>query len=82
VAVPESAVIESGKRQIVITEIGAGRFKPVEVKLGRRDGNYAEVLEGLSEGESIVTRATFLIDAESNLQAALTALTNAAEAAQ
>lgn len=82
VVVPESAVIESGKRQIVITEIGAGRFKPVEVKLGRRDGSFAEVLEGLSEGESVVTRATFLIDAESNLQAALTALTNAAEAAR
>jgi Cu(I)/Ag(I) efflux system membrane fusion protein len=43
------------------------------VKLGRRGGGYAEVTEGLEPGEEIVTSATFLIDAESNLRAALQA---------
>ncbi len=41
------------------------------MKLGRRGNGYAEVLEGLKPGEEIVTSATFLIDAESNLRAAL-----------
>ena len=49
---------------------------------GRRGVGFVEVLEGLSEGELVVTRANFLIDAESNLQAALTALTSADGSAQ
>ena len=50
---------------------GEGRFEPRPVKLGRRGEGYREVLEGLAEGEEIVTTANFLIDAESNLRAAL-----------
>ena len=50
---------------------GEGRFEPRAVKLGRRGNGYAEVLKGLKPGEEIVTSATFLIDAESNLRAAL-----------
>ena len=73
-AVPESAVIDSGNKQVAIIEVGEGRFKPQSVKLGRRGGGQVEILEGLVEGDRIVTRANFLIDAESNLQAALTAL--------
>jgi Cu(I)/Ag(I) efflux system membrane fusion protein len=73
-AVPESAVIDSGNKQVAIIEVGEGRFKPQTVELGRRGGGQVEILEGLVEGDRIVTRANFLIDAESNLQAALTAL--------
>src|SRR5882757_7744636 len=75
VAVPDSAIIDSGKRQIVLVERGAGRFEPRPVKLGARVPGYAQVLEGLKPGERVVTSATFLIDAESNLRAALAAFT-------
>ena len=70
-AVPDSAVIDSGARQVVIVAKGDGRFEPRAVKLGRRGEGYAEVTDGLKPGEEIVTAATFLIDAESNLRAAL-----------
>ena len=75
VAVPDSAVIDSGKRQIVLLERGEGRYQPVPVKLGARVPGYVQVLEGLEPGERVVTSATFLIDAESNLRAALAAFT-------
>jgi Cu(I)/Ag(I) efflux system membrane fusion protein len=75
IAVPTSAVIDSGTRQLVLIAKGEGRFEPRPVKLGRRGDGYVEVIEGVSEGEEIVTSATFLIDAESNLKAALQAFT-------
>ena len=70
-AVPASAVIDSGLKQVVLVQLAAGRFEPRPVKLGMRGENYVEVLEGISEGEQVVTAANFLIDAESNLKAAL-----------
>jgi Cu(I)/Ag(I) efflux system membrane fusion protein len=70
-AIPESAVLDSGTRQAVLIDKGEGRFEPREVKLGRRGGGFVEVTEGVSEGEAVVTSANFLIDAESNLKAAL-----------
>jgi Cu(I)/Ag(I) efflux system membrane fusion protein len=72
-AVPNSAVIDSGSRQVVLVAKGEGRFEPREVELGLRGEGYAEVKEGLEIGEEVVTSATFLIDAESNLRAALQA---------
>jgi RND family efflux transporter MFP subunit len=69
--VPSSAVIHSGTRQIVLIELGEGRFAPRAVKLGRQGEQYVELLEGVQEGESVVVSANFLIDAESNLKAAL-----------
>jgi Cu(I)/Ag(I) efflux system membrane fusion protein len=73
VAVPDSAVIDSGTRRIVLVAKGEGRFEPRAVKLRRRGDGYIEILDGVNEGETIVTSATFLIDAESNLKAALNA---------
>jgi Cu(I)/Ag(I) efflux system membrane fusion protein len=70
-AVPESAVLDSGNHQVVLIDKGEGRFEPREVKLGRHGGGLVEVTHGVSEGEAVVTSATFLIDAESNLKAAL-----------
>ena len=70
-AVPEGAVLDSGTRQAVLIDKGQGRFEPRQVKLGRRGGGYVEITDGLSEGEAVVTSANFLIDAESNLKAAL-----------
>lgn len=69
--VSDSAVIDSGTRQIVLVQLADGFFEPREVKLGMRSDGYVEVLQGLSENESVVVRANFLIDAESNLKAAL-----------
>jgi Cu(I)/Ag(I) efflux system membrane fusion protein len=74
-AVPESAVLDSGARQAVLVQRAAGLFEPREVKLGMRADGYAEVLGGLKAGEEVVVRANFLIDAESNLKAALGAFT-------
>ena len=73
-AVPLSAVIDSGTRQVAVVQTGEGRFAPRPVKLGARDDAYVEVIEGLSEGELVVTSANFLIDAESNLQSALSGM--------
>ncbi|MCM8626300.1 efflux RND transporter periplasmic adaptor subunit [Accumulibacter sp.] len=72
-SVPTSAVIDSGRRRIVFVDAGEGRFEPREVRLGRRDDRHVEVLEGLRQGEAVVVAANFLIDAESNLQAAFSA---------
>ena len=72
-AVPNSAVIDSGTRQVVLVVKGPGRFEPRAIKLGARGSGYAQVLSGLKPGESVVTSANFLIDAESNLKAALQA---------
>lgn len=75
VTVPNSAVIDSGSQQLVLVARGEGRFEPRPVKLGRRGDGYREVLDGVREGEEVVTTATFLIDAESNLRAALKTFT-------
>jgi membrane fusion protein, copper/silver efflux system len=69
--VAESAVLDTGSRQVVFVEKGQGRFEPRDVKLGQRGGGYAEVRDGVQLGEAVVVSANFLIDAESNLKAAL-----------
>lgn len=74
-AVPDSSVIDSGVRTIVLIDKGEGRFEPREIKTGRRGNGYVGVLEGISEGEKVVVAANFLIDAESNLKSALRGLT-------
>ena len=72
-AVPESAVIDSGRRQVVLVERGEGRYEPRPVRLGAHVPGWVQVLDGLKSGERVVTQATFLIDAESNLRSALAA---------
>lgn len=71
VTIPTSAVIDSGTRQIVLVQKGEGRFEPRQVKLGARSDNHVEVIEGITDGEAVVVAANFLIDAESNLKAAV-----------
>ena len=71
VTVPNSAVIDSGTRRIVLVQLAEGRFQPREVKLGNRNDSYVEILEGVKDGESVVVAANFLLDAESNLKAAV-----------
>ncbi|AOO81584.1 efflux RND transporter periplasmic adaptor subunit [Bosea vaviloviae] len=73
-AVPDSAVIDTGTRRIVILDRGEGRFEPREVKLGQRGDGMVAISEGIAEGDRVVLSANFLIDAESNLRAALSGL--------
>ena len=68
--VPASAVLQSGARQLVFVDEGGGRFTPKDVALGQRVGDDVILLQGLSAGQRIVTSANFLIDSESQLQAA------------
>jgi len=69
--IPTSGVLQSGARQVVFVNRGGGYLEPREVELGVRAGEDFIVLKGLKEGEEIVTSANFLIDSESQLQAAL-----------
>ena len=71
VAVPEQALIRTGRRDIAVVASGDGYFEPRDVKLGAAADGYVEVLEGLREGESLVVSSQFLIDSESNLKAAI-----------
>ena len=71
VAVPDSAVIDTGTRQVIIIDKGEGRFEPREVKVGERGNGFVAIREGVAVGDLVVVSANFLIDAESNLKAAL-----------
>ena len=75
VAVPASAIIDNGAHQVVLLDLGDGRFEPREVKSGRRGDAFVEVMGGVKEGDRVVVNGNFLIDAESNLQSALKGLT-------
>ena len=69
--IPASGVFQSGTRQIAFVDRGGGYFEPREVETGDRAGDDLVVLKGLRAGEHIVTSANFLIDSESQLQAAM-----------
>ena len=69
VTVPESAVIDTGERQVVFVSLGGGRFEPREVALGVRSEGRALVLSGVAAGEQVVVKANFLLDSESQLRA-------------
>jgi hypothetical protein len=69
-AVPESAVIDTGTRKIVFLEQSPGLFDAVEVRLGRRCGDFYPVQSGLVPGQAVVTAGAFLLDAETRLNPA------------
>lgn len=71
IAVPQSAVLDTGSKQVVLVDRGAGRYEPREVELGAHGDGYVAILHGVSEHEPVVVSANFLIDAESNIKAAL-----------
>jgi Cu(I)/Ag(I) efflux system membrane fusion protein len=68
VAVPAQAVINTGLRQVVAVVLGGGRFELQNVKLGAYADGYYQILDGLQEGQSIVTSGQFLIDSDANLK--------------
>lgn len=69
-AVPESAVLPTGERNVVFVDLGGGQLAPRDVRLGRHAGGYVEVLSGLTAGETVVTSGNFLVGAESQLRSA------------
>jgi len=72
VVIPQQSVIRSGVRNLVFISLGKGRFEPREVQLGMEgNDNEYQVLEGLKEGEKIVTSAQFMLDSESRLREAI-----------
>jgi membrane fusion protein, copper/silver efflux system len=70
-AVPVQSVIRTGTKDIALVALDGGRFEPRELRLGSQAGDEFQVLDGLKEGERVVTSAQFLINSESNLQSAL-----------
>jgi RND family efflux transporter MFP subunit len=79
--VPEAAIVRSGERTIVFVEEAGGRLAPRAVKVGSKVEEGTQVLEGLSEGESVVLSANFLLDSESSLKAAVAAMESSSEPA-
>jgi Cu(I)/Ag(I) efflux system membrane fusion protein/cobalt-zinc-cadmium efflux system membrane fusion protein len=71
ITVPSQAVLRTGERNVVIVALGEGRFAPREVRLGPQGEGFVQILEGLADGDEIVTSAQFLIDSESNLREAI-----------
>lgn len=69
-ALPEDAVVDTGKRTIVFVDVEDGRYQPRAVRIGRKAEGYDEVLGGLTAGERVVVSAQFLLDSESRLRAA------------
>ena len=67
--VPAEAVITTGERDSVVKVVGEGKFQPVDIVIGGRNGEMVEVLSGIKEDDEIVVSGQFLIDSESNLQA-------------
>ncbi|MFQ5569616.1 MAG: efflux RND transporter periplasmic adaptor subunit [Rhodothermales bacterium] len=72
--VPESAVIRTGQRELVLVALGGGRFRPQLVKAGYASGGKVQVLSGLEEGEQVVTSAQFLLDSEAQLRGVIASM--------
>ena len=71
--VPEDAVIDSGTRKVVFVALGEGRLAPREIMTGDRGKGMVEVKSGLAAGDVVATGASFLLDSESQLRAAIAA---------
>ena len=78
--IPREAVIRTGNQDRVVLALGGGRFKSIEIELGRIDRKFAEVRSGLAEGEEIVVSAQFLLDSESSKTSDFTRMRHAEDA--
>lgn len=68
-AVPREALIRTGTRTAVLRALGEGRFQPVEVVTGAELGDQVEIVQGLNEGDAVVTSGQFLLDSEASVRA-------------
>jgi Cu(I)/Ag(I) efflux system membrane fusion protein len=80
-AVPSEAVIQTGKRSVVMVAQGEGKFAPVEVEIGMDSNGQTEIRKGLEAGQKVVVSGQFLIDSEANLKATATRMADTALAA-
>jgi membrane fusion protein, copper/silver efflux system len=78
VSIPDTALIDTGVRQVVFVEVAQGTFEPREVRVGVRGDGKVQIVAGVQEGERVVTKANFLLDSESRLRAALQRITQSA----
>ena len=65
--VPSEAVIRTGKRNLVMVTVAGGRYRPVEVQIGREGGGKTQILAGLAQGQKVVASGQFLLDSEASL---------------
>ena len=70
-AVPDSAILDTGTRQLVLIDRGGGEFEPRTVQVGIHADGYTEIVAGIAEREAVVVNGNFLIDSESNLRSAV-----------
>jgi RND family efflux transporter MFP subunit len=77
--VPTSAVIDTGLRFVAFVDGEDEHLRPHELKVGFKTDDYYEVIEGVKEGDQVVTRALFLVDSESQLKAAIAGMGEAGE---
>jgi Cu(I)/Ag(I) efflux system membrane fusion protein len=75
IVIPLEGLIRTGRKQRVIISLGEGRFEARDVRAGIESGNYVEILDGINEGEKIVTSGQFLIDSEASMRASLDRMT-------
>ncbi len=78
-SIPASAVIDTGTRHVAFVARDDGHLEPREIEIGSRTDDHYEVIGGAKEGESVVTRALFLVDSESQLKAAISGMGAPAE---
>ncbi len=70
-AIPDDAILDTGRRQVVFVAEGGGRFVPREVAVGDRSEGLARIVDGIEPGDQVVVKAAFLLDSESRIRAAL-----------
>ena len=68
-ALPEEAVLDTGKRKIVFIDQGKGCYQPREVEVGEKADPYYQALSGVLQGDVVVTSTQFLFDSESRIKA-------------
>ena len=72
--VPQNAILLTGERAVIFIYLGNGKIEWRNVKLGIRSGDWIEILQGVKEGEQVITSANFLLDAESQLKGAMSGM--------
>jgi RND family efflux transporter MFP subunit len=72
--IPKEAVIDTGPRKYALLALANGYFEPRDVKVGPAIGEFYPVISGVAEGDRVVTSAQFLVDSETNLMAAMQAM--------
>ena len=78
--IPSEGLVDTGEHQYVFVATGAGHFEPRLVRVGPRTGDKVQIIEGVAEGETVVTTGNFLVDSESRLRAAIEGQTTTAAA--